>query len=173
MKTLYLITLLTISTLLNAQELPKLNLTNKGVSPIIINVDSTNAQQLYKRSLDWINDVYKNPKSVVKADITNEKLRVNGVAKNAYFFKSLGMKTEFDIEYTLDLEFKDNRFRLTYTVESVYFSNEKSSFPYNEYFNNEGELRKSYKDVKPSLEKTMNDLVLSIYDFIKKPKTDW
>ena len=60
-----------------AQEIPKLKLTPSGVEAIVVSVDSLKADYLYKKSINWVQETYKNPEKVLKAKIENEKIRID------------------------------------------------------------------------------------------------
>ncbi len=72
--------------------------------------------ELYIRGIAWINSFYKNP-----ADVTRTRDRDNGLIKGVARFKTYytnpdGFKKEGPvIEYNLVLEFKDGRYRFSFT----------------------------------------------------------
>ena len=156
-----------------SQDIPKFELTMDGVSPIIINIDSINAEAIYKKTLNWVQESYKTPKEVLKTNIENEKIRVDGFKKNAWFYKSLGVTNSYDMEYSFEIEFKDNKIRLTFTPGQFWANNQKVLYDYKTFFKNSGEVKGAYKDAKPSLEQSMNALVSSLYNYIKGKKSDW
>jgi hypothetical protein len=174
MKKFLLSILLLTTTSLFAQDIPKFELTKDGVQPIVVVIDSFNAQTIYKKTLNWVKENYKNPKEALKADIENETVRIDGFKKNAWFYKSLGMKQEYDMEYSFLIDIKDNKIRLTFTVGQFWGDDKKTTYDYTTFFKSSGEIRGAYKDAKPSLEQSMNDLVFSLYNYIKgSKKSDW
>ena len=113
MKIFFLPVLLFTATVASSQDLPKFELTKDGVRPIVVNIDSFSITTLYQKTLNWVQENYKNPKEVLKTNIENETIRIDGYRKNAWFYKSLGMKQEYDMEYSFLIEFKQGRIRLT------------------------------------------------------------
>ncbi len=156
-----------------SQDEIKLNFSKDGFTPLVIPVDSLKAEDIYKKSKEWIINSFINPNIVITVDEKPEKLRVNAVAKNAYSIKTLGMRSTFDVDYLMDIEIKDFKVRTSINIISVYFSNGKGKFPVNEYYKADGELRNSYKDLKPTIEATFNKLIQSLIATLKTMKNDW
>lgn len=174
MKVTFLLMLFASITTLS-QDIPKFELTKEGIKPIVVNIDSFTTSALYDKSLKWIQETYKNPELVLKTKIENEKIRIDGYKQEACYFKSLGIKTSFDVKYYFEVEFKDNKIRLTYLPYEFWSSGRKMSYTYEVFFNNSGEVRAMYKEAKSTLETSMNELVTSLYTYIKgsNKKDDW
>ena len=149
-----------------AQDFPKLKLTPNGVEPIIVNTDSLQATDLYKKALNWVQETYKNPEKVIKAKIENEKLRIDGYAENAWWFKVMGQKSYLNTTYTLEISFKDGKYKFEYIIGE--FSTDKQTvyYDYKSFYKKNGEIRSLYIDSVPSLEETMNNLSLNFYNYL-------
>ena len=173
MKKIFLPILLFTATVAFSQDLPKLELNRDGVQPIVVNIDSFTVQTLYKKSLNWVQENNKNPKEVLKTDIENETIRIAGLKNNACYYKSLGIKMSYDLEYLFQIDLKDNKVRLTFIPGQLWNGNQKVLYDYKSFFKNDGEIRSMYKDAKTSMEQSMNDLVFSLYNFIKGKKREW
>lgn len=174
MKKLFLLVFVSISIISYSQDTTKLELTKDGVLPIVVKLDSFNAKSIYTKTLNWIQVNYKNPKEVLKTNVENETIRIDGFKNNAWFYKSLGMKQEYDMEYSFLIEIKESKIRLTFTPGQFWADNKKVSYDYTTFFKSSGELRGAYKDAKPSMEQSMNDLVSSLYNYIKgTQKSNW
>ena len=93
-----------------SQDLPKLKLNPNGVEPIVVITDSIKATELYKKTLNWVQETYKNPEKVLKAKIENEKIRIEGFTDNAWWYKYLGATQIFGMEYSLEISFKDGKY---------------------------------------------------------------
>jgi len=171
------ITLAFILTVINStygQGLPKFDLTKDGVSPIIIQLDSMNAKTIYQKTMKWVQESYKDPQQVLKVNIENEKIRIEAYKSNAWYYMSLGTKYNYDMDYTFEIEFKDQKIRLTYTPGQFWVQGQRG-LTYESFYKSSGELRPAYKDGEISLEESMNGLKDSLYDYLtKKNKTsDW
>lgn len=151
----------------HSQEIPNLRLTQNGVSPIVVEAQNYSASDLYNKSLNWIKETYKSPETVLKADIVNEKIRLDGYVKDAWWYKSLGVELHYDMEYTVEISFKDGRYRFEYVVGDSYTDNGvRILFNYKTWYNKDGELKKSFVPALSSIEKTMNSLSQSFYDYV-------
>jgi hypothetical protein len=150
-----------------AQDFPKLKLSPNGVEPIIVNTDSLQASDLYKKALNWVQETYKNPEKVLKAKIENEKLRIDGFAENAWWYKSLGMKQNYNMEYSVEISFKDGKYKFEYIIGQFFIKGgQKVLYDYKTFYKKTGEIRSAYADAVPSLEETMNNLSLNFYNYL-------
>ena len=161
-----------------SQDIPKLKLTPNGVEPIIVITDSLKATDLYKKSLNWVQETYKNPENVLKAKIENEKIRIDGFAKNAWWYKSLGMKQDYNMEYSIEITFRDGKYKFEYLIGQFFIEGgQKVFYDYKTFYKKSGEIRSAYNDAVPSLEETMNNLSLSFYNYVtgrtKKNDDKW
>ena len=95
-------------------------LTISGVEPIVVNVPDKNAEEIYQNIKKWVTKSYRNPDKVLKADIPNEQIRINGY--NSNFFQGKGLKVfDYAVSYMLTLDIKDNKYRLSFTSEDITF----------------------------------------------------
>ena len=177
-KILFLTLTILISNLSIGQEIPKLKLTPNGVEPIVVEVDSLSASEIYQKAQNWVQETYKNPDKVLKANIANEKIRIDGFATNAWWYKSLGITNSYNMEYTIEISFKDGRYRFEYIIGQFFIDGgQKVLYDYRTFFKKNGEIRKSYIDAVPSLELTMNELSQSFYNYVSgkttKKDNDW
>lgn len=161
-----------------AQDFPKLKLTPNGVEPIIVNTDSLKATDLFKNALNWVQETYKNPEEVLKAKIENEKIRIDGFAQNAWWYKSLGMKQNYNMEYSVEISFKDGKYKFEYIIGQFFIdAGQKVLYDYKTFFKKTGEIRSAYADAVPSLEETMNNLSLNFHEYVtgksKKKDDKW
>lgn len=159
---------------IQGQELPKFDLTKDGVNPIIIQVDSMDAEKIYQKTIKWIQESYKDPQQVLKANIENEKIRIEAFKSNAWYYMSLGTKYLYDMDYTFEIEFKDRKIRLTYTP-GQFWAQGKRGLTYESFYKSAGEIRPAYKESEISLEQTMNELRDSLYNYLtkKNKSNDW
>jgi hypothetical protein len=78
------------------------------------------------------------------------------------------------MEYSFLIEFKQGRIRLTFTPGQFWGDEQKVLYSYPTFFKSSGEIKGAYKDAKPSIEESMNELVLSLYNYLKgNIKSDW
>ena len=97
---------------------PVLNI--KGVDPVVVNVPDKSANEIYENLKKWVMKSYRNPEKVLKADIVNEQIRINGY--NSNFFQGKGLTTfDYAVSYMLTLDIKDNKYRLSFVAEDITF----------------------------------------------------
>ena len=159
-----------------SQELPKLELTPEGVLPIIVKIENKSANQLYKDALNWVQETYNNPESVLKANIENEKIRINGFGKNVWYYDKFSM----NMDYTIEISFKDGKYRFEFFVGQFYVNGgQKTLYDYTIFFKDD--LNKKAKKVTeqavPDIEKYMNLLSQLFYNYAsgytKQLDSDW
>jgi len=154
-----------------SQVTPKLQLTPEGIEPVTLNVDGLSASEIYKKSLDWVQETYKNPDEVLKANIENKKIRIDGFSPDALSFKNM-VVVSWGVSYSLEISFKDGRCRYDYDIN--YFTGSdggRTVITYVDFYKKNGDIRKSYLPAVSSLENTINDLLLNYYNYITG-KTD-
>ncbi len=150
------------------QTTPSFNLTKDGVKPVVLNFEaSLKADQIYTKIKDWIVITYKYPKAVTRIDQENALLKVGSIKEKAWKVRANDFDHWYDLEYTLTIEIKDGRCRVTFDTADVRWK---------VWFNKDGSTIKKFKDSEVTFEKSINDLLSSLYNHIKGPKVkkdDW
>lgn len=168
--------LLLLSTLSFSQE-TEFKFSKEGFTDYVVTkVDSTKTQsELYKKSLEWVQVTYNNPKEVIKAQIENDYIRIEGVSKNAICMKALGMNTCSSARYQIEITFKDGKYKFDvisveqYVSPSKYSSGGWYTIPIDNTkyaYKDNGEIRNTYKQYPENLENLFNSLNLSLKDFL-------
>jgi hypothetical protein len=179
MKNITTILILTfISFSLFSQEIPKLKISKTGVEPIIVETPDFTANQLYEKSLDWVKETYENPDKVLKAQIKDEKIRLSAFAKYAWWYKTMGIKTNYNMDYSVEISFKDGKYRFEYFVGQFYTQDyTKVLFSYSSFFKKNGDVRNAYEEAVPSIELTMNKLAQNFHSYVtgltEESDDDW
>jgi hypothetical protein len=159
------------------QEIEFLKLTPNGVNPIIVEVAGISAAELYQKSINWVQETYKTPSSVLKANIENDLIRIDGFAFNAWWFSTVGIIMYMDMDYTIKIDFKDGRYRFEFIIGQFYKDGQRAMYDYTMFFNKKGYVKKAYSDAVPSIEVTMNDLSVSFYNYVsgktREKNDDW
>lgn len=137
MKKILLGALLLLSILSFAQE-TEFKFTKDGFTDFVVTtVEGKTQQELYKKTLEWIQVTYKNPKEVLLAQIENDYIRFEGFKPNTLCLNSLGMLICENIKYQIEVSFKDGKYKFdvikleTYTKSSQYVSGGWNIFPIN------------------------------------------
>jgi uncharacterized protein with TBP-like fold DUF4468 len=117
MKIFIIITVLFISSISYGQEIKIDEETGRYGAIGVVQVDGIMKKAMYKSAIEWISLNYKSANDVIQMkDEESSKIIVKG-----NFLTGLFMKQGW-IKHTLLLEFRDNRFRYTYTDFSYYSS---------------------------------------------------
>ena len=187
MKRILLALLMAVSFYSNAQE-TEFKFTKEGFTDYVVgNVEGKTAQELYKKTLDWISVTYKNPKEVIKAQIENDYIRIEGAKSNLLCFKSLGMLMCSDVRYQIEISFKDGKYKFDltkleqYTKPSQYVSGGWSEVGLTNTsycYKDNGDLKSLFKLYPTAIETEFNSLNTSLKDFLKSDtipskKSDW
>lgn len=78
---------------------------------VVIEKDGT-AAELYSSTMNWINETYKSPEDVIKGNIENKYIKINGFSSSLFSASGLGTKFYYDARYTIEFRFKDNKFKV-------------------------------------------------------------
>ena len=154
-----------------------LNLTPNGFAPVVTVVEGMSSSDIYSKTKDWIQTYYKNPNEVLKADIKNEMIRIDGFDNNAFQTKSLGIASNMGCSYTLEIEIKEGKYRYNFVIRDLWAGSQKCLYTYRTFFKSDGSIRKVYDISVETMNKSVNDNYLSLYNYItgktKEVKSDW
>ncbi len=113
MKKLFFTTLLILNSTFGiiSQTLEIDSTTNRYSHTAILEIDSTNKEILFDRTMGWIADQFKNPDKVISfSDKGANKIVVNGFAR-AETYSLISVYTHFRMQ----IDFKDNKVRVSYS----------------------------------------------------------
>jgi len=156
-----------------AQEL--LKLTEEGVAPIVVQAEGKTAQDLYKKTIDWVNTYFVNPDKVLKGKVEGDYIRIEGFCDNCWSTKSLGIVNRMDYSYTLVIEFQEGKYRYAVTVDQLSSDGQKMMYTYKSFFNKKG-IRSAYEVAHKEIEESLNKDFLSHQDYVlgkAASKKDW
>lgn len=147
---------------------------------VVSNVEGKNAAELYKKTLDWISVSYKNPKEVIKAQIENEYIRIEGSTEILVVLKPL-YKVYYPSRYQVEFYFKEGRFKMDVIKVEGYTQGTQYSSPRwfdmnisspKEYYKENGDLRGTYKFWPESFCSYFNNILTDLNLFIKSEKVE-
>ncbi len=165
MKNLILIVLFTSSVAFS--QVPKLELTPKGMEPAIINTNVIPASKLYEKTVAWIEKNYENPDDVIVANLENKELTIKAVEPKVWTPNRIGLDTNYNMEYTLKIEFKDSRFKVSYNLGNFEKNGTQLSTSYKDLFKKfDGSVKYNYDGAVAGIEKKLNEKTESLYNFI-------
>ena len=83
----------------------------EGLRPfIIVKTENKTKEELYKKTIEWINKNYNKPSEVIKAQVENDYIRFQGVSKDKYCWTNM-MSFCNDIRYEIEISFKDGKYK--------------------------------------------------------------
>ena len=178
MKQLMMMVLMMYSTIVSFGQDSLFTLNQNGLTDYVItNCDGKTQNELYKKTLDWVLVTYNTPSSVIKAQIENNYVRIEGSAK--YLVRTGGFgAASYLTRYQIEISFKDNKYKFDilnieiyvpssqYTVGGWYNFDLNSRFETKSYLNDEGEVRPYYKHCH-EIPLYFNSLNTSLKNFIQ------
>ena len=166
---LLLIVLVSFSGWAFSQKAPVFKLTKNGIDPVVVNFDkSLTDSVIYTRVKDWIAANNKSPKSVTRIDQAYSLVKFSCFKEKAWKIRDNDYDYWSDLKYTIKVEIKDYKCRLTFATDDDH---------YKFWFNDNGTLKDKFKESKALYEKTVNETLSSLYNYIvappKKETSDW
>lgn len=152
---------------------------------LVVSCEGKTKEELYKKSIEWINKTFNKPSEVIKAQVENDYIRFQGVSKNEYCYHNLVTMCS-DIKYEIEVSVKDGKYKFDvldlqkgdkdkYGIINWGDAKFKKSWM---YFKGNGEVRKMYAETMPKIANYFNILNQSLYDYIYSQneaakKNDW
>lgn len=181
-RTLFLVVFTTFGLLLFGQD--RFTYNQQGLSPmyIVTEIPGLDQAALFDKAIIWIKETYKTPDKVIKTTIEKEMIRFEGFQEYAICTKTgLGATICHDVLYTIELEFRDNRFKFTpvelrqrvpasqYGVGGYYSIDFRDG---SAYYNKQGSIRKMYETIPTSIEMLFNEFNSRISLFLSTVKDE-
>lgn len=142
-----------------SQTTPKFNLTKEGVKPVVLTFDaSVSINQIYTKAKSWNANLIKFPTSAIRVDKENVQVKHSGHVVQGWKIRANNYDHWYTLEYTLNIEIKEGRCRVTF---------ETPEDRYKVWYNANGTTIPKFKDSEATFEKTINDLLTSLYTHIK------
>jgi hypothetical protein len=147
---------------------PQMELTPQGFEPVEVSIPATTSLKLIDVSKAWAQDYNRRENNTYDiTNVTDNSVTISAFKRNAFFYRDRGDTFEQKIRYTIKLTFYNNRYELAFTVNDIYTDgNVLVKYKIPDYFTSEGKLKDGYDGLTGSLEKTVNEIVTSHYNFI-------
>lgn len=140
------------STIVFAQETKYFDLISTGFvsqadhskNYIVEDFKEINKSDLYKKSLLYFTKQFVSPKDVLSL-VENETITINAIDKSSVQMKFLYLKPKWDVNYTLTIEFKDGRVKVSAMnvnkISAMVGSNPPTIRSIDDFFNKKGEAK--------------------------------
>jgi hypothetical protein len=179
MKKFYLLTFIFYLNLVCAQE-TEFTFTKDGFTDyVVIQCTDKTKEEIYKKTINWINFTYKNPNKVILAKIENDYIRIQGFASDILCFNTLG-KNCYNADYQIEVSFKDGKYKFDLIEVNLLGTQSDPKIELvdmNVYFKKDGKIKSNYKYFIEPFLKYFNGLNSSLENFIKEnavpQKGDW
>jgi len=150
-----------------AKGQPQLELNAGRFEPVEVSIPSTPNEKLIETSKSWANQFNRTQKGADISDVTANSMTISAYKRNAFFIRNNGDTFQYAIRYTMKLKFSGSSYTLQFIVNDI-FTDQDILVEYKlpNYYNSDGELKDGYSTIKPSLERTVNDIVGSHYNFL-------
>ena len=137
----------------------------RGFAPITLSAPNKPLEKLIESATAWA--PYYNKKGYDVYDVSANSITIDAWKDNAYFYRNLGERYDYNIKYSLKVVFNsDKTYTLTFAVKDIYAKEVLVKTTVADFFTPEGKLKEDFLDVKPSLENTANKIVKSFAEFI-------
>jgi len=166
MKTIViLLTLLLTNTFSHSQSF---KFRRDGTTDFIVKtVDSANVVEIYDKTIRWVKRNYDNPHEALKANEKYKMVRIGGRLNSAF---SLDGKINYDVIYTLEIYFKDGKYRIKYFHHSIIIDNERPLFKMSDVLNEDTDNKpKGWVSSKKQYEARVNQLLNLLHKSVLKP----
>lgn len=146
---------------------PKLELTPTGFPAIEFAIPPANDIDRLETVAAWASRYNKKGYDILGG--TDASVTVEARRDNAFFYRDRGVEYAFRIRYAMTVTFTDNMCRVSFSVKEIYGKDKLLETTVADYFRSDGRLKEDFADVKPSLEKTANEIVRSLYERLQMP----
>jgi DNA polymerase sigma len=117
----------------------------------------------YERTLRWINKSYQNPDKVIKGKADGDFVTINGFTPGVMSWKSAGMMYYYDINYHIQMTFKDSSVTYSMVIDRFSLSTApgSNSFACSYFYKKDGTPKEGYNELKTQLESNLTKLFQS------------
>lgn len=170
LKALLLMAFLTTSAFAQDTEF---KFSKEGLTDFIVTTYDSPAKDLYNRTLAWVKENNK-ATDAIKSSVENEKIVFQGNKENFLCSKAGGTTLCSNANYTIEITFKDGKYKFTVTEIVLKDANGKVVRPnlddFSEYYDKEGNVKKYLSDAPAAYESLFNGLNKSLVTYMDKKK---
>ena len=150
--------------LIFAQE--KVELTPDGFPTIVMPLPEIPLENLIEGARSW--SFFYNKEGADIYDVTANSLKIDALKEGAFNYYNVGEQFFFTIKYTLAVEFGETTYSMKLSVKEIYQKDKLIESTIADYFTSDGTMKEGFEEVKPTLENTMNRIILSFANYIQR-----
>lgn len=147
---------------------PSLQLEPSGFAPVTVNIPTTLNEKLIDLTRAWAQEYNRrNKQGYDVLDVTDNTVTISSYKKNACYYRDRGESFNLSVNYTMQFTFSESSYTLAFTITDIFADNDKLlEYKIPDYFTPEGRLKEGYDELDNSLEKNVNDIARSHYNFL-------
>ena len=145
-----------------------LELTPQGFPSFTIARPKVPDDKLIESVRNWV--AAYNEKNQYGYDITDVSpagMTIDAYKSNAFYYNNRGEIYQHRIRYTMRLEFGET-VKIQFSVKEIYAQKNLLTLRTADFFLPDGRLKDDYRDAKPSLEKTANNILNNFAEFMSR-----
>ena len=147
----------------------------EGLTDFIVKSYDSPAKDMYRRTLAWLKLNIKSADDI-KTTVENEKVVFQGVKDNFLCSKAGGTTVCSNATYTIELTFKDGKYKMAVTEIVLKDVNGKIVRPnlddFSEYYDKDGNVKKYLSDAPNAYEGLFNGINKSLSTYMDKKKKE-
>lgn len=139
-------------------------LPNGTFPPVEEAINSMTNEKFLDATKLWIAEFSRNEFDVT--EVTENSLTIDAFRDNAFVYSNRGENFTHKVKYQLKIVKTQNRYSAAFKVTEIH--TKKTMLEYNmaNYFTSEGKLKEGFEDVKPSMDRTANIILSSLYRYL-------
>lgn len=139
-------------------------MTPQGFLPVRFSSPNKPLEKLIDLSKTWAN---MNKHGADASNITENSLVITGFKPLAAYYYNVGVKYNYDLRYEITVVFNaDKTYTLSFDAKEFYANEVLTKTKVPDFFTPEGKLKDDFRDVKPSLEVTVDRILKAYHNFI-------
>jgi len=140
---------------------------------IVIICEGKTKDELYRKTLEWVNKTYNKPSEVIRAQVENDYVRFQGIETKGFCRNPMVLICE-DMRYEIEISVKDGKYKFDVVQLQSGFQDKFGRLSWSDIefkkgwmnFKSNGEVRDQYKDTMPKIARYINSLNKSLNDYI-------
>jgi len=140
-------------------------MTPEGFAAVEFKTPAKTIEKLIELSKSWAPLYNKDGFDV--SHVTENSLTISALKLTACYYYNIGVRYDYNVRYSLKIVFqKDGKYTLTFKANEFYANEVLTKTTVADFFTPDGKLKNDFKDVKPTLEITVDRIIKSYVNFI-------
>jgi len=149
-----------------AAQPPRMELQQSGFAPVEVPIPAIPAERLLELTQTWANEFNRREDGFDVTNVTANTITITANKDNAFFYRDRGQAFDHKIRYELQLTFNAGSYTARFVINEIYKDDKRIEYNIPDYYNSAGRLKEGYEEIERSLEATVNNIVMSHYNFL-------